>query len=162
MAVVLRIKTKSDEIDAGRAKPEVDAEPDAPASSKGRFHVTVVSAEGLPKRDLFGENDPFVVVNVNDATSRTSAAYDGGATPRWGRGGQGERLTFLLTKPPNALHIKVLDDDFNPADLLGHHHSLAALKGKIQEKIGSAADDIGEADGMLSTSCCSVFVAERD
>jgi len=95
------------ELDASRVKPVVDTAPDVADSAKSTLHVTVVSASGLPKHDLLGENDPFVVVSINDVASRTDTAYNGGSAPRWGRGGQGERLSFLCTAIPTVVSVRV-------------------------------------------------------
>ena len=74
-ALMHKLSDRADDIDAARVKPTVDADPDVPEAEKSKLYVTVVSASGLPKQDRLGENDPFVVVSVNGATSRTSAAY---------------------------------------------------------------------------------------
>ena len=149
-ALMHKLSDRADEIDAARVKPTVDADPDTLEEEKSKLYVTVVSASGLPKKDLLGENDPFVVVSVNGVTSRTSAAYAAGADPSWGRGGQGERLSFLCKDIPSCVSITVLDDDFNLADLKFENKTLTQIKDKLHSSIGSVENHIGSADVDLA------------
>ena len=78
---------------------------------------------------------------------------NGGAKRQCGRtpGKQGERLCFLATQIPDKVEIKVMDDDFHPADLLGKSKTLAGVKKFIAEKIiGSVDDCLGSATMPLA------------
>jgi hypothetical protein len=149
-ALMKLVALKTDKIDADHIKPEVDTAPDLETSSKGKLYVFVLSADGLPKADTFGRNDPYAIVDVNGVTSKTSVCFSGGAVPVWGRPGTGDRLCFLCAAPPSTLQIKVLDDDFNPADMLSGVKSLHGLKKKMEAKIGCVDDPIGA--GVLDLS----------
>ena len=87
--------------------------------------VTVMSCRDLPKADLFGETDPYVVVKVEDESSRKTPTVDeGGSDPIWGEGEGGRLGTFypeLVGFP--VIKVKAYDEDIGPGsladDLLG-------------------------------------------
>jgi hypothetical protein len=57
----------------------------------------------------------------------------------------------LATQIPDKIEIKVMDDDFHPADLLGKSKTLAGVKKFIAEKIiGSVDDCLGSATMPLA------------
>ena len=48
----------------------------------------------------------------------------------------GERLSFLCKEMPACINVKVLDDDFNLADLKLGSRTLTQLKDKLHASIG--------------------------
>ena len=67
-----------------------------PVPPQGRLRITILSGAKLPKMDLFGENDPYVVIKVDGVKKRTTTQDGGGAAPVWGMS-MGERFDFLCT-----------------------------------------------------------------
>lgn len=80
-----------------------------------RLRVTILSASKLPKMDLFGENDPYIVLNVEGVKKRTTTLEGAGSSPAWGHG-MGERFDFFCIEMPPYLHLTAYDEDIGSAD----------------------------------------------
>ena len=88
-----------------------------PAQCENRLLVvTVLEADGLPKQDRFGQNDPYCACSVNGAIERTKTVEGGGASPVWGFG-SGEELQFQLqTAWVPTITFSVFDEDEGSRD----------------------------------------------
>ena len=80
--------------------------------------VTVMQAEGLPRMDLMGKNDPYVVLAIDGATQRTPTVDDGGKNPVFGADGAGEPLLFERCAGSSAT-LQAFDEDLDADDLIG-------------------------------------------
>ena len=80
-----------------------------------RLRVTILSASKLPKMDLFGENDPYIVLNVEGVKKRTTTLEGAGSSPAWGHG-MGERFDFFCIEMPPYLRLQAYDEDIGSAD----------------------------------------------
>ena len=76
------------ELDASRVKPVVDTAPDVADSAKSTLHVTVVSASGLPKHDLLGENERILSSWFQSTTWRVAQTLPITEVPRRGGGAE--------------------------------------------------------------------------
>jgi hypothetical protein len=87
-----------------------------PEPTARRLVVTVLSAEGLPSVDSFGQNDPYCEVTSGELKRRTKTVDGGGASPSWGFG-SGEDLEFILeTAWVPALSFNIYDEDLGSSD----------------------------------------------
>ena len=80
-----------------------------------RLRVTVLSGSKLPRMDLFGENDPYVLLNVEGVKKRTATLDGAGASPIWGHG-LGERFEFFCIDMPLMFKMQAYDEDVGSAD----------------------------------------------
>ena len=80
---------------AGECRVSIEWIADPPDRETRRLVVTVLEADGLPKLDRFGQNDPYCCCSVNGVTERTKTVEGGGSAPIWGFG-SGEELHFVL------------------------------------------------------------------
>lgn len=129
-----------------------DGEPRPPTMERrgggehtARVSVVVLEASGLVKKDLFGQNDPYVKVRLGEEERQTPSLNGGGENPVWGEGA-GTKLYFDLKKnsPPVAV-VQVYDEDVgpNPDDLIGGGSASFALgmpnaRGEIPSAIADA------------------------
>ena len=143
-ALMKILTTKIDQAASASSKPATDTQPELPAADKSVLAVTIVSATGLRSHTSLARNDPYVLLEVNGATAKTDTAYAGGTDPVWGAGGRGEQLHFLAAAIPSSISFKVLDDDFNPSDLLTGHKNFASVKNMINDVITDVELGVGE------------------
>jgi hypothetical protein len=85
-----------------------------------RLRVTVFAAKDLPKKDLFGSNDPYAQISVDQRRQRTSAVHAGGSSPRW-RDGRGESLVWCIgsdeyPSEPSTVEVVLFDEDQGSKD----------------------------------------------
>ncbi|CAF2904597.1 unnamed protein product [Rotaria sp. Silwood2] len=101
-----------------------------PARLKGILSVTVLKANNLIKGDLFGQNDCYAVISLEDLplnakmeagdksqqteTCQQTQIHDG-CDPIFN-----EKILFPITKELNTLHIQLWDSDIGNDDLLAH------------------------------------------
>ncbi|PVU96062.1 hypothetical protein BB559_002515 [Furculomyces boomerangus] len=72
-------------------------------NDKREISITVVSAEGLYKREMFRYPDPFIVLTVDGEQTQTSIAIKKTLTPRWNQ-------TFKVNvKPSSIIIVQVFD-----------------------------------------------------
>lgn len=76
----------------------------------GMLTVTLHSARGLRKTQLFGTDDPYVKVRLGKDKQKTPYHTDGGKEPRWEHG-----LLFAVgpkseVTPDSCLHVKVCNE----------------------------------------------------
>eukprot|EP01043_Picozoa_sp_COSAG02_P017909 COSAG02_NODE_823_length_16754_cov_69.933353_2_plen_562_part_00 len=105
---------------AGECRVSVEWIAEPPDRETRRLVVTVLEADGLPKQDRFGQNDPYCTCSVNGTTERTKTVEGGGTAPVWGFG-SGEELRFVLqTAVVPTVTFSVFDEDeASSDDLIG-------------------------------------------
>ena len=83
-----------------------------------RLTVTVHQCKGLVNKDgLFGKNDVYCVLGVQNEQKRTTTVDEGGAEPVWVGG---EQITFEQSTGLHELRVDVFDhDDIGSDDLIG-------------------------------------------
>ena len=127
-----------------------------PVPPQGRLRITILSGAKLPKMDLFGENDPYVVIKVDGVKKRTTTQDGGGAAPVWGMS-MGERFDFFCTDMPPLFRFEVFDEDLGSADdLIGvANHSLRrdeAVEGHVPNTPHANADEAWSDDTWVELS----------
>ena len=108
--------------------PSVDEEPELPPMRLLR--CTVFHALNLPRMDTFGATDPYVTIEVDGKTVRTTTAVDGGANARWGAG---ESFDIECVGPPKHVDVRCFDEDIDMDDEIG--------KGRIDLAAGAMPAD---------------------
>ena len=86
-----------------------------------QLDVVVAECEGLANVEQFlcftGENDPYVRVTANGVNKQTDFIDGGGANPKWNTDGQdGSLLPFAVSELPDAIWVRVFDQDEGSAD----------------------------------------------
>ena len=95
-----------------------------------RLEVTIFEANGLPRMDIVGKNDPYAQVTAGPGgeeaghIKRTRTVEGGGKNPKWTHGSvarkePGEMMSFdLHDLPSEKLTIKLFDEHVGSADEL--------------------------------------------
>ena len=96
--------------------------------------VSVLECRDLKKADLFGKNDVFATLVVDDDSKQQSSTIDdGGSAPKWGNG-SGETFMFEMDRPGEDGNYAAGVSILQPAKL---------ELGIWDEDVGSASDQIG-------------------
>ena len=101
---------------AGECQVSIEWIANPPEQTTRRLVVTVLDADGLPKQDRFGQNDPYCEVIAGELKRRTKTVEGGGTSPSWGFG-SGDELEFILeTAWVPTLSFNVFDEDVGSSD----------------------------------------------
>ncbi|KAI8136785.1 C2 domain-containing protein [Fennellomyces sp. T-0311] len=82
----------------------------------GTLTVTLIEAKDLKNQDLFGKNDPYVELWLDDDYKQKSSEVKNTNNPVWN-----ETFTFNISKGSSdkKLYLKVLDKDLIGSDKIG-------------------------------------------
>jgi len=88
-------------------KDEKSSEVDTSKQHREMVEISVIGSKHLPKMDVWGTIDPYVVLRLEDVTKRTQVVYDSNYEPFWG---MDDDKNILHEDPLNPLHDTIGPD----------------------------------------------------